>query len=381
MGGGVGLGTLGVTHGLGPEPAAPPPPRPTAPSSNTDEREEVWWRKRQVMRDWDARQRLWHTQAHIHEQIQRQYERMQADLRAQEETSARAQIEHQRLRAADVLHRFRRADEPSWLPPEQRRHYERVRAERQNEEERIARARAEFEPLVAMANLFSSTPTHPQWSTSGSTQSASDAVESRPEDQKPSEQIQIVDGVEVEQAPASDYAVVPLGDRTPIEALANGTLEVIAEPGKGIRAVIETDDGQRFMYAGIGSLSKRRVKAGEIIGYTPEARPHGAGQDDARSLSMTTGARPTGELPAGPPLDPLRDTRKPDSVEQGHKEAHHDNVMAFRSPPPTDPPTPYIWRSPPPERRRPPARNGVGVLVLLGLGVAMVATSGSKHRR
>ena len=372
MGGGVGLGTLGVTHGLGPEPAAPPP-RPTAPSSNADEREEVWWRKRQVMRDWDARQRLWHIQAQIHEQIQRQYERMQADLRAQEETSARAQIEHQRLRAADVLHRFRRADEPSWLPPEQQRHYERVRAERQDEEDRIARARAEFEPLVAMANRFSSTPTHPQWSTSGSTQSASDSVESRPE---PSEQLQIVDGVEVERAPASDYAVVPLGDRTPIEALANGTLEVIAEPGKGIRAVIETDDGQRVMYAGIGSLPKRRVKAGETIGYTPEARPHGAGQNDARSLSMATGARPTGELPAGSPLNPLRD-----SVEQRHKEAPHDNVMAFRSPPPTDPPTPYIWRSPPPERRRPTARNGVGVLVLLGLGVAMVAASGGKRRR
>ena len=344
MGGGVGIGTLGVTHGLGPEPAAPPPPPPPpgATATNADEREAIWERKRQALRDWDALQAYWHSQQNEQRQIEEKYERMRAEM----DRAARAHGEQERIRAADVLHRFRPVDEgPSWLPP---RYQE-------------------------------------QWATAGVPTSEPDP-EVLPED--PGEQaapiqsavaettivpIEVVAEVDVETArPLADYAVLPLGDRAAIEAFADGTLEVSVDPVKGIRAVLETDDGQRFLYGQIGSLAKRRVRQGETIGFTPAAA--GGSGASVASPGAPPPPRTTGRAPAGQ-LPPRRVPRWP---APGQREREPVRVaQAGGGAPPRNTRAAGHGSAPlPPPRSE---RGAMGVLVLLGLGVAVLA--GGKRRR
>src|SRR5271166_3530286 len=126
MGGGVGLGTLGVTHGLGPDPAKPPPP-PPGPSpagqvTNADEREAFWERNRQTLRDWGSQQAYWWHARQAYWTEQRQLHEKHQRMRAELEKTSRATDEQRRIRAADLLYRFRPLDGPSgepssWLPP------------------------------------------------------------------------------------------------------------------------------------------------------------------------------------------------------------------------------------------------------------------------
>jgi hypothetical protein len=325
LGGGVGLGTLGVTHGLGPEPAAPPPPPPppTATSGPADEREAIWERKRQVLRDCDAQQAYWRSQQTIAEQ----YARARAEIEA---AGARAAAEQQRLRASDLLHRFQPVEgPPEWLPP--------------NRQQR--------------------------WSTSGAAPYGVAPVHTVPIEQG-IERVEVVDGTEVEPAsPLADYAILPLGDHATIEALADGTLEVFVDPVTGIRAVLETEDGRKFIYGRVGSVAKRRVKAGETIGFTPYARkpqPPMASDTEPPMPPMAGGKPPAGELPPKPvPRWPSEKSRRQPVSARAGGGAPPDNVVPLRRPPPGPPPADN--------------KKGVGVLLLLGLGVALLA--GGKRRR
>ena len=111
IGGGVGIGTLGVTHGLGPEQAKPPPPpTPTAQVSSPWEREENWRRKRQRDAQDFAAWRFYSDPA-------QQKQRRESEARARAEG---ARVEQERIRAADLLYRFRpegTEGKPVWGPP------------------------------------------------------------------------------------------------------------------------------------------------------------------------------------------------------------------------------------------------------------------------
>ena len=324
MGGGVGLGTLPVTHGLGPEPAKPPPPPPTpgAVASNADEREAIWERQRQVMRDWNGNQGFWQLQ----EQTRQNHERMMADLLRTE--GARA--EQERIRAQDVLYRFQTAGAdpfasqgwPGAAPAPQARPVERIVVEQRAMEPTATPIDAELEPTGALA----------------------------------------------------DYAILPLGDQATIQAMADGTLEVFMDPRTGLTAVLETETGQRYVYGRVGRVMRHKVKAGDTIGFTPAAGkdpPH-VNDPAFAGAAVTPPAPPMGGAPPVPQLGaPAPKMQWPGAARK--KQA------AFTGGPPVPPlgsRPPWTREPPPPER---PAR-AVGALLLFGLGVALLAGRSGRRR-
>jgi len=350
MGGGVGLGTLGVTHGLGPEPAkpSPPSPSPTASAQHADEREAFWERNRQMMRDWTAQQAYW-TEQRL---VQEQHERARTEL----DKTLRAQAEQERLRASDLIYRFRPAND--WVPPQYQR-----------------------------------------WSTSGTAPPATEAAAAKPfggvrlvnesVDQPPidSAQAHVVEDSPTSAMPA-DYAILPIGDAAAIEAVKDGTLEVRADPRGGISAVLETRDGQRFYYGHIGSLPKRPVLAGETIGFTSTA-PAERGSPFAGGVSPlpTPGAMPAAATPAGQ-LPAMREVSSWGSAKQRAPE-YAWKRPAVQSTAARTMSTASGDGSPPdnvvhlPTRGDPmPSRPGrsIAPLLLVGLGVALLA-GGKKRRR
>ena len=341
MGGGVGLGTLGVTHGLGPEPAKPPPPPPPPPgvsAQHADEREKIWEQNRQAMRDWNAQLAYWSDQR----QQQEKYERMRADL----DRTAAATEEQRRIRAADLMYRFRPVDEPpSWLPPQHRQHWSTGGAT-----EEASAVREDFATPVGPTPTLVSSP-----STEAPTQVVSDGGD-----------------VQASRPPA-DYAILPLGDHAAIEVLKDGTLEVQVDPVKGISAVLETHDGQKFLYGQIGSLAKRQVKAGDVIGFTPGRAPGSAepGIGATPVPSMAADNHTAGQLPAAPtPVSswPSAARSWPSSAAatRAGGGAPPNNVVPLRRRQPIPPP---------------PARPDIGVLLIVGLGIALLSSVGGKRRR
>jgi hypothetical protein len=333
MGGGVGLGTLPVTHGLGPEPARPPPPPPTpaAAASNADEREAIWERQRQVMRDWNVSQQFWQQQ----QQTQENHERMMEDLRRAE--GARA--EQERIRAADVVYRFQASDPP--------------------------------DPFGTRQAPYA-------WSTAGTSAPADQA--------RPVERLGVAPGALEPGAPAldaelvppaaaADYAIFPFGDEATIQAMADGTLDVYMDPRTGLTAVLETESGQRYVYGRVGRVMRHKVKAGDTIGFTPAAKERAAAgrEPEIPGAAMPPPPPGMGGAPPAPQLGaPAPKMRWPTA-------AREKQPAAFAGGPPVPPlgSPPWMREPPPPER---PAR-AAGALLLFGLGVALLAGSGRKSRR
>jgi len=359
MGGGVGIGNLGVTHGLGPEPGSgPTPPTPPGPgSSNADEREAEWERKRQQLRDWDTLQRYLRNQR----LVQEQYAHMRAEM---ERGAAAFREEQRRWQAADVLRRYSTEE----LPDGRQR-----------------------------------------WSTAGepTEEQATDVdASSESADATTSSKTARVEPLIAEPlSPHADYAILPVGDRADIQAMADGTVEYVWDPKRGLSAVLEAKNGQRFAYTRIGSLPRRQVKAGETIGFTPptstpraeEARASNGSGLATHAPSLADQRQATAQLA---PYAPSAMGNGSDDIDDGSD--HPSGGMPFgwwwwlssrskrqreriavgigqqpqQPPPPPMAPPAYV-----PEPPRPRSRKGLGVLVLLGIGGLALAANGQQKGR
>jgi hypothetical protein len=288
------------------------------------------------MRDWNVQQTFWQSQR----QVEEQYDRMRAEM----EKTSRAAAEQQRLRAADVLYRFRADSDPrSWLPPQY----------------------------------------HERWSTGGASPDAERATSSQPIASQTAVEptvsddtivpATVVDGAGAGDPPA-DYAILPFGDHAAIQALADGTLEVVVDPVKGIRAILETDDGQRFLYGQIGSLPKRRVKAGETIGFTPPATSKPQTPLSGPNVFVPPWPSMSGRPAAGQLPPPRPDVARWPGVRAPFREPVAARVGS------ADPPDNVVplRRAPPPTEDEPADRR-MGTLLLFGLGALLLA--GRKRRR
>jgi hypothetical protein len=113
MGGGVGLGTLGVTRGLGPEQA-----QAKASVSSGAEREALWEAKRQEL---SAVESAWRDRMEARRRFDEALRHQISSAKRQTEEKERvgeALSERARLRLEDLLQRFvpDTGDLPSWLP-------------------------------------------------------------------------------------------------------------------------------------------------------------------------------------------------------------------------------------------------------------------------
>jgi len=321
MGGGVGLGTLPVTHGLGPEPAkGPTPPAPTAAVTNADEREAIWERQRQVMRDWNGAQGFWQLQ----QQTQQTHERMMAEL----ERTASARAEQERIRAADVVYRYQTAGSDPFA------------GQRVSSPGFVQR-----EAPIELGVDGSLVPVAP----------AIDA--------------------ELEPAsPLADYAILPIGDQAMIQAMADGTLEVFVDPKTGkLTAALETESGQRYVYGRVGRVVRQKVKHGDTIGFTPAA-----GDRTAPGVEIPG----VGPMPPPPPSmsgAPLHPQLSAPAPKVRWPSAAREKQAAFAGGPPVPPLGFAPWmREPPPSER--PSR-AAGAVLLLGLGALLLAGSSKGRRR
>lgn len=328
MGGGVGLGALGVTHGLGPEAAAPPPPPPpSATATNADEREAIWERKRQAMRD-AAAPPVWHNRHQIFEAWQR--------VRREALRTEHAKAERERLRVSDLLYRYGIAAPYTTVWPQ--------------------------EPSATQSTGTFLTAGEP----SAAQAVASDVVaEVR---NAPS-----LDDAEVSAELAADHAVLSFGDEAALRAFADGTLEITADPRLGLTAKLTTDDGQQFIYPGMGKTAKRQVRMGETIGFTPASSRTRKDLGPAQPTQPTDAPRVVGELPSPKPW-PSYD----DDVMRWRESANAPAVRAARVAAP--PPAP-ARRAPSvlPQRPLPPERDRGGGKAIAALAVLGALLLGAKR--
>jgi hypothetical protein len=356
MGGGVGLGRLTVTHGLG-SPGQSPPPPPPPPPANADEREAEWEWKRKELRDWDEMHQYQRYQWYASHEYAKY-----ADFF--EESAKNARAEQRRLEASDFVRRFSAEPTPDeWLHP--------LRPRRQQWE--TGGTAPTTEPVGGPAAPTAHAPIDAE--------TAADVVASIEEsaDAGPTD---------------ADYAILPVGDRALIEALADGALQYVMDPSRGLMAILETDGGKRFVYGRIGSIPPRRVKAGETIGLTPPAAndvsPPGPIPEDGIAVHATellpgyVESVPSQLGPHGPSAfvsDPSQWTKMyaPQWVTSRRPQEHQPaaaHAGDFGGGPPFEPFVPmHLARAP-----KPPSRKGLGLLMLLGLGV-MAVVKGSGRRR
>jgi hypothetical protein len=404
MGGGVGLGTLGVTHGLGPEPAGPPPPPPRAVPSSSAEILTREWRKRRKY-PWERehdRESNYDRFASLNERAMRE---QMGKIRAATDSRERAI-------ARDVLFAQQREerDGPMGLYTQQdrQRRYDAYMAA-------AAAAASEVhkggdpsywdfaEPGTFSVGAAAGTSEHftPEASTP---QTPHGSVDERPVDEQQLS-VDVLDssgsviaslpGAQTggsnhatsdggpsgardtlgQPLPEADYAVLPIGDEAVIQALDDGMLEVFADPKAGLRAVLTSDTGTRHIYGGIGRLMPRRVKAGDPIGVTPKvASKSGRAEQSNAQIGIDHAAPPLG---GGPPPRAQLGSEGPGPEPVAGARIDSAAPQAATAPPPPPPGvTHYVRRRlPPPDR----GRGAIGLLLLLGLGVVVAARKSDRR--